>query len=420
MAPALLSSAAPGDATTGTEPTSGQASTRTDGKTKNGVEIKRGGRGRAAAAGGWAITDGTGLGCRRRAKAKRQSSTTSERKGAERELPEGLRAEVLAAVQTEELRRKAWTRAERAQALQDDLGPAPGRVHRAACSGLSRQDMRLAGLSKSECDEAMSMRKGAMALTAAAEYIAVPKGRLDRWERSGLAKCSFTRKIAMAKMVTARFWTKRDADWIKGRTPMLEAHDAARRKRAGCEGKGRSREQHNHIETNALAEVRGRRNMRAPDEANSVLGYAPQAQTRSWRGTPIPPVDRPVPMTPLRAQIADRVWCNGPPWTILRNRSMYLQHVMEEASLNEQEAELAAIDRADWQRALRELTPGGMSWRCVAWWSLELGLREYGSICEWPLGAHPKDMLVMRNLSREELMTRHAREHERRSHANQR
>ena len=81
------------------------------------------------------------------------------------------------------------------------------------------------------------MRKGAMALTAAAEYIAVPKGRLDRWERSGLAKCSFTRKISMAKMVTARFWTKRDADWIKGRVPMLEAHDGARRKGARREGK---------------------------------------------------------------------------------------------------------------------------------------------------------------------------------------
>ena len=163
--------------------------------------------------------------------------SAAERQRAERELPEGLRAEVLAAVRTEERRRKAWTRAERAQALQDDVGPVPGRVHRAACSGLSRQDMRLAGLSKSECDEAMSMRKSAMTLTAAAEYIAVPKGRLDRWERSGLAKCSFTRKISMAKMVTARFWTKRDADWIKGRVPMLEAHDAARRKRARREGK---------------------------------------------------------------------------------------------------------------------------------------------------------------------------------------
>ena len=96
MAPAPLSSAAPGDATTGTEPTSGQASTRTDGRTKNRVEIKRRGRGRATTAGGWVTADCTGLGSSRKAKAKRQSSTTSERKGAERELPEGLRAEVLA------------------------------------------------------------------------------------------------------------------------------------------------------------------------------------------------------------------------------------------------------------------------------------------------------------------------------------
>ena len=144
----------------------------------------------------------------------------------------------------------------------------------------------------------------------------------------------------------------------------------------------------------------------------SALGYDPQPHTSAWRGTPIPPVDRPVPMTPLRAEIAGRVWCNGPPWTILRNRNAYLQHVMEYANLDQQEAELTVIERPDWQRALRELRPGGMSWRCVAWWSLELELRELGSICEWPLGAHPKDMLVMRNLSREELMERHAREHD--------
>ena len=30
----------------------------------------------------------------------------------------------------------------------------------------------------------------------------------------------------MAKMVTARFWTKRDASWIKRRVTMLEEHDS--------------------------------------------------------------------------------------------------------------------------------------------------------------------------------------------------
>ena len=142
-------------------------------------------------------------------------------------------------------------------------------------------------------------------------------------------------------------------------------------------------------------------------------GYEPRAQTQSWRGTPIPPVDRPVKLTAERAEIADRIWCNGPPWSILRNRNIYLQHVMEYATLDQQEAELEAIERADWQRALRALKPGGMSWQCAAWWSLELGLREPGSIWRWPIGAHPKDLLVVRNLSRAELMARHAREHNR-------
>ena len=165
----------------------------------------------------------------------------AERQRAERELPEGLRAEVLGAVRDRGAPAKgigAGRSARKRSRTTSDR--CRGAVHRAACSGLSRQDMRLAGLSKSECDEAMSMRKDAMTLTAAAEYIAVPKGRLDRWERSGLAKCSFTRKISMAKIVTARFWTKRDADWIKWRVPMLKAHDAARQKKARREGKNAS------------------------------------------------------------------------------------------------------------------------------------------------------------------------------------
>ena len=165
---------------------------------------------------------------------------------AESRTPEGLREEVLEAVRAEERKRKreerrqrAAARAQRAEALGNSLGHATGRVHRAACSRLSRSDMRLAGLSVSECDEAMTMRKGAMALTAAALHIGVPKGRLDRWERSGLAQCSFTRRISMAKMVTARFWTKEDAERIRGRVPMLEAHDAARRKRMRRERKSK-------------------------------------------------------------------------------------------------------------------------------------------------------------------------------------
>ena len=165
------------------------------------------------------------------------SLSAVERHRAEREVPEALRADVFKAVRSEERRRKAEARAQRAETLREHLGPAPGRVHRAACSGLSRPDMRVAGLSHDECDKAMKMRKSAMALTAAAHYIGVPRGRLDRWERSGLVQCSFTRKISMAKLVTARFWTKRDAGWIKRRVPMLEAHDAARRKRTRRERK---------------------------------------------------------------------------------------------------------------------------------------------------------------------------------------
>ena len=160
-----------------------------------------------------------------------------ERHCAEHEVPEGLREDVLKAVRAEERRRKAAERAERARSLQEEFGPEPGRVHRAACSRLSRPDMRLAGLSKTECDEAMRMRRSAMALTVAAQYIGVPTGRLDRWERSGLVECSFTRRLSMAKMVTTRFWSKRDAVWIKRRVPMLEEHDAARRKRARRETK---------------------------------------------------------------------------------------------------------------------------------------------------------------------------------------
>ena len=136
------------------------------------------------------------------------------------------------------------------------------------------------------------------------------------------------------------------------------------------------------------------------------LGYNPHPEVRVCKGTPIPPVDRPLALTPARAKTAERVWWNGPPWTILRNRNRYLQQIMEYADDEETEREREDIDEEDWREALRALKPGDMSWKSVAWWSIELELRELGSICRWPVGAHPRDLPLMRNLSREEVMAR--------------
>ena len=62
------------------------------------------------------------------------------------------------------------------------------------------------------------------------------------------------------------------------------------------------------------------------------LGYDPRPDVNSWHGTPIPPCDNSFPATPKLVAIAKKMWWNGDPWTILRNRNAYLAHAMDWAA----------------------------------------------------------------------------------------
>ena len=63
-----------------------------------------------------------------------------------------------------------------------------------------------------------------------------------------------------------------------------------------------------------------------------TLGYDPNPDVRSWHGTPIPPVDDPVIATDTLRAIAERIWWNGPPWTVLRNSVRFIQHAIGHAT----------------------------------------------------------------------------------------
>lgn len=154
-----------------------------------------------------------------------------------RMLKEPLHADVHRALRAARRHRAARERESETEALRAAIGEGADRVHRAACAKLSRSQMKRVGLITEEQDEAMAIRASAMALTAAARLIGVPKGRLDRWERAGLIGCSFRKRIHVGRMVEARFWTQRDAHRIRKRRPLLEAHDDVRRSRLRREQK---------------------------------------------------------------------------------------------------------------------------------------------------------------------------------------
>ena len=88
------------------------------------------------------------------------------------------------------------------------------------------------------------------------------------------------------------------------------------------------------------------------------LGYAPRPELDHWRGTPIPPVNNALRQTPRRAEIAGRVWWNGPPWTVLRNASHYLWHVMDYGGRDDVRFTQVDVPGEFWCLALEEARPG--------------------------------------------------------------
>ena len=138
------------------------------------------------------------------------------------------------------------------------------------------------------------------------------------------------------------------------------------------------------------------------------LGYDPRPDLSLWRGTPIPPVCKPLRITPERAKIANRVWWNGPPWTVLRNRAYYLWHVMDHGISSDIRHALSDISPESWVWALGEAQPGLLSRGSFILWSLTFDLIREGDRCDWPDTAHRRDWRPLAGESREHMRGRHS------------
>ena len=144
------------------------------------------------------------------------------------------------------------------------------------------------------------------------------------------------------------------------------------------------------------------------------LGYDPRPDLKRWRGTPIPPVDRPLAETPERHRIAERVWWNGPPWTVLRNAPRYLWHVMDFGTDDDIAYTRDDLPRDLWRHALRTARPGQVSRGSWILWSIAYGqfanTDEYIAACrrDWPETAHKRDWRMLSGAPRETLYAHQA------------
>ena len=80
------------------------------------------------------------------------------------------------------------------------------------------------------------IRSEGATLTVTAHRIGIARNVLDRWERAGLVRCSFTRRrpISGVGTVDARLWTKEGAERIaRRRGPQGHARHALKRAQAG-------------------------------------------------------------------------------------------------------------------------------------------------------------------------------------------
>ena len=147
------------------------------------------------------------------------------------------------------------------------------------------------------------------------------------------------------------------------------------------------------------------------------LGYDPRPDVRRWRGTPIPPVANPLPITPRRAATAGRVWWNGPPWTILRNSSAFLWRVMDHGADADIRDARRELDDELWLDALDAARPSGdLSRGSWLLWSLVCrrwspGRHEAAARVDWPAAAHRLDWKPLAGASRDHLYRRQALAH---------
>ena len=144
--------------------------------------------------------------------------------------------------------------------------------------------------------------------------------------------------------------------------------------------------------------MRGMNVLGHTEDSPHGLGYDPHPDERTWHGTPIPPVLDPLPATPELVDIANRMWWNGDPWTILRNRHEFLRHATDHATDKDCGHLWLTVPRADWVAMLRATRPGAMSMRSYKYWMWRAGLLgdRLALPREWHEPRHIRDLVHCR------------------------
>lgn len=110
-----------------------------------------------------------------------------------------------------------------------------------------------------------------------------------------------------------------------------------------------------------------------------------------WRGTPLPPVERPLGHSPRRDEIADRVWRWGGAQTALRNSRHFLYAVIDHGTEEDWRFAVADIPADVWRRALQRAHAGDVGRGGHRLFSLWFGLDANRS-AGWPDRAHIRDV----------------------------
>lgn len=125
-----------------------------------------------------------------------------------------------------------------------------------------------------------------------------------------------------------------------------------------CENTRSSRSTNHHRNSRPL-KILDASNKPIPPAAD--LGYDPKPHVKLWRGTPIPPVDRPLRLTPERSEICNRIWWWGGPENALRNCRHYLYHVIDYGRMPDWKFTMVDVDREIWLYALETSREGLLS-----------------------------------------------------------
>ena len=123
------------------------------------------------------------------------------------------------------------------------------------------------------------------------------------------------------------------------------------------------------------------------------LGYDLRSEQTDWYNTPIPRVNRPLPATPELVDIARRIWWNGDPWTILRNRYEFLRAAIDLATPDQCNYLWDLIPREDWINMLQSCYPGQVSTRAWRFWRMQAGLDYINIPDEWHKPLHIRDQV---------------------------